>query len=296
MIKHCVICGAPFEDPPSNNRSTCSPECSSIWRGQRHLGLRFHKSEVARDKARAAAAKTGNLTHGTAAALKLPEGQRGPQNREAKIWHLRDPEGNPVVVVNLLDWARQHTQDFGMEPTDAAAANIASGFHQIKRSMEGKIRRNGKVCTVSSYKGWTLVAWEEKDGSKKRAAPKQSAVKEAKMDPADVIPADVLNRLMDGLRDVVIRCPECGEWFVKKTSSTRFCKSCAEERKLAYARNYARERAEVRKQAEKPVRSPEAIEAVKRYQAEYYRKNKDRIQAQRKAKKEKDGSKEGGDG
>lgn len=55
MRRRCVICGAEFDTPPSNNRSTCSPECSSIWRGQRHLGLRFRKSEAARGKARAAA-------------------------------------------------------------------------------------------------------------------------------------------------------------------------------------------------------------------------------------------------
>ena len=91
------------------------------------------------------------------------EGQRGPQNRNAKIWHLRTPDGEPVVVTNLTDWARQHTADFGMEPTEASAAAISSGFRQIKRSMEGKFRRaNGQPCTVSTYKGWTLVAWEEK--------------------------------------------------------------------------------------------------------------------------------------
>ena len=49
-----------------------------------------------------------------------------------------------------------------MEPTDAAAANIASGIRQIKRSMEGKTLRNGKPMSVGSYKGWTLVAWENK--------------------------------------------------------------------------------------------------------------------------------------
>lgn len=105
-----------------------------------------------------------------------------------------------------------------------------------------------------------------------------------KMDPDAVIPADVINSLMDDLRDVVIKCPECGEWFVKKTASTKFCKSCAENRKLAYMRDYAKSKVKVKQ----PARTPEAAEAVKQYQADYYRKNRDRIQAQRKAKKEKD--------
>lgn len=162
MIKHCVICGAEFSTPPSNNKSTCSPACSHKWRSQKHTGATITWGAEARVAARSRAAKTGNLKNGTAAALKLPEGQRGPQNREAMIWHLRDPDGNPVIAVNLLDWARHHTEDFGMEPTEASAINISTGIRNIKRSIEGKIKRNGKPMTVSSYKGWTLVAWEKK--------------------------------------------------------------------------------------------------------------------------------------
>ena len=163
MIRQCVICGAEFDTPPSSNKRTCSPACSAAWRSQQHKGRHNKWSASAKRNAAAAAEKTGNLAHGTKAALALPEGQRGPQNRNAKIWHLRTPDGEPVVVTNLTDWARQHTADFGMEPTEASAAAISSGFRQIKRSMEGKFRRaNRQPCTVSTYKGWTLVAWEEK--------------------------------------------------------------------------------------------------------------------------------------
>lgn len=165
MIRKCVICGTEFRTPPSNNKRTCSTACSRRWRSKQHNGVSNRWCEDARASARAAAAKTGNLNNGTAAALMLPEGQRGPQNREAKIWHLRDPEGTPVVAVNLLDWARHHTADFGMEDTEKAAVNIASGFRQIKRSMEGKTFRNGKPYSVSTYKCWMLVAWEDKPKS-----------------------------------------------------------------------------------------------------------------------------------
>lgn len=84
----------------------------------------------------------------------------------AKIWHLKDPNGNSVTVVNLMDWARAHAEDyFGMQPTDENAHNIASGFRNIKRSMEGKLRRkDGRPYTVATYKGWTLLAWEDKKG------------------------------------------------------------------------------------------------------------------------------------
>lgn len=161
MIRKCIICGAEFQTPPSNNKITCSRECSAVRKSRSHTGKSNKWSEEKRESARVAAAKTGNLRNGTAAALKLPEGQRGPQNRASTIWHLRDPEGNPVIAINLLDWARKHTEEFGVKDTDKGAANIASGFQQIKRSMEGKLHRHGKQYSVSSYKGWTLVAWEK---------------------------------------------------------------------------------------------------------------------------------------
>lgn len=167
MRRRCVICGAEFDTPPSNNKRTCSLGCSAAWRSRQHKGRHNTWSAAAKKNAAAAAEKTGNLSHGAAAAMALPGGQRGPQNRNAKIWHLRSPEGEPVVAVNLLDWAREHAADyFGMEPTDANAAKIASGFRQLKRSMEGKLRRkNGAPYSVSTYKGWALAAVEDKKES-----------------------------------------------------------------------------------------------------------------------------------
>ena len=109
MTRKCVICGAEFDTPPSNNKRTCSPACSAAWRSQQHKGRHNKWRAAAKRNAAAAAERTSNLAHGTEAALALPEGQRGPQNRNAKIWHLRTPDGEPVVVTNLTDWARQHT-------------------------------------------------------------------------------------------------------------------------------------------------------------------------------------------
>lgn len=164
MRRRCVVCGAEFDTPPSNNKLTCCKACSAIRRAQTHKGKSNQWAEGKREAARQAAARTGNLQYGSAAALKRPDGQRGPEHREAKVWYLRSPEGKPVVAVNLLDWAREHAaDDFGVEPTDANAARIASGFRQIKRSMEGKRYRNGKLSPVSTYKGWTLAAWADKN-------------------------------------------------------------------------------------------------------------------------------------
>ena len=73
MIRRCIICGAEFSTPPSNNKRTCSPACSSQWRSKQHMGVSNRWSEGAKAAARAAAAKTGNLKNGMAAAMNLPE-------------------------------------------------------------------------------------------------------------------------------------------------------------------------------------------------------------------------------
>lgn len=160
----CVICGKTFQAPPSSTKVTCSKECSSAHHSKVRTGRRHPWGEDKKIHAKEAAARTGNLKNGTAAALKNPLNQRGPQNKCAKVWHLRDPDGSAVTVVNLMDWARVHAKDyFDMDPTDASAQIISSGFQQIKRSMEGRTRdRYGRPYTVSTYKGWTLVAWEDK--------------------------------------------------------------------------------------------------------------------------------------
>lgn len=94
---------------------------------------------------------------GTAAAMALPEGQRGPQNRTSKIWELIDPNGNHIIVTNILDWGRNNYTMF--EPDDAdpekAATRIRSGFAAIACSMRGVKSRKRPVST---YKGWGLAS------------------------------------------------------------------------------------------------------------------------------------------
>ena len=321
MRRRCVICGAEFDTPPSNNKITCSPACSRLRKSQSHKGKHNLWSEEAKASARAAAEKTGNLQHGTAAALRLPEGQRGPQNRNALIWHLTDPEGNPVTVVNLQDWARQHAQDyFGMEPTDRNASSIASGFHQIKRSMEGKLRRkNGAPVSLSTYKGWGLRAWEEKpspptqvrglkpkvcclcgveflpnSGNQKYCS--DCAAKQ-KIKNHETYYAQNREKILAAAKEsrgreeakeespITKRCCLCGAEFLPNRGKQKYCKSCAikqgnESRKRYYEQN--REKI-LAARAKNPSQNPEARKA---YQAEYYAKNKERLQAQRKAKRE----------
>lgn len=82
-------------------------------------------------------------------------------------------------------------------------------------------------------------------------------------------------------------CCICGAEFIPNRGNQKYCKACAikqgnESRKRYYDQN--REKI-LAARAKNPNQSPEARRA---YQAEYYAKNKERLQAQRKAKREQD--------
>lgn len=157
MEKRCVICGAAFQAPPSSKKVTCSPVCRSK---RAALSARNGHKWSAEAKARRSSDPVLKermavlQAVGTAAALDLPEGQRGPQHRASKVWILVDPSGSKIEVTNLLDWARDHYYLF--EPDgdpDAAAHRIAAGFGAIASSMRGVISRRRAVYR---YKGWSL--------------------------------------------------------------------------------------------------------------------------------------------
>ena len=158
MRKTCVICGSEFEAPPSSKKVTCSPECRS-----KRAALSARKGHKWSSDARARRSRDPLVQErmeklqavGAAAALELPEGQRGPQHRASKVWILVDPSGSKIEVTNLLDWARDHYYLF--EPDgdpDAAAHRIAAGFGAIVSSMRGCPSRRRAVY---QYKGWSLA-------------------------------------------------------------------------------------------------------------------------------------------
>lgn len=165
MIKTCVICGAAFKASPSDKTVTCSAACRSIRAAQ--AARETHRTWNADSKARRAqnpavlAQMERIQTVGVAAALSLPEGQRGEQNRESKRWELIDPAGQRVLVTNLLHWARNNYQLFEPDSLDPeeSAMRITSGFRAIASSMRGVKSRTRPVMT---YKGWSLASLPEK--------------------------------------------------------------------------------------------------------------------------------------
>ena len=161
MIKHCVICGAAFQAPPSSKRITCSAACSAKRKAQSHLGKSNHWSDDARKRlstTRKAEGYSDNAKAGLAAAMALPDSQRGPQHRDAKQWVLIAPDDTVYHIINLMDWAREHADWFDVVQDDAdrerIANNIRSGFGQIVRSMK-QLRKH----PIYTYKGWRLGDW-----------------------------------------------------------------------------------------------------------------------------------------
>ncbi len=165
--KNCVVCGSSFESPPSDKTVTCSPDCRSIRArsalAQRRAvdpGVMRTTSESAKKRyidpvRREAARLSAKLA--SDAALLIPEGQRGPQNRTSKNWVLIDPDGNHIEVTNLQDWAREYYDFFepDSDDIDASANRIRCGFQAIACYMRGVPSR---TRPVTSYKGWGLYA------------------------------------------------------------------------------------------------------------------------------------------
>ena len=145
----CPICKALFAAPPSDKTVTCSKACSAEWRRLTHSGVSNKWGADARRRL-AQAGQTENLKKGTAAAQQSPIAGRFETNQEAKIWHLITPEGEEIVVRNLLMWARDHTDLFDKPPGDESAIQIANGFKAIAQSIKGN------RDPAMTYFGWTL--------------------------------------------------------------------------------------------------------------------------------------------
>lgn len=162
--KTCVICGKAFTVPPSEaQQECCSKKCGAALRTKH--GLReIRWSDEAKQRRSQDPTIQNQMKRiqkvGVEAALKLPEGQRGEQNREAKVWTLIDPDGNYHRVVNLLDWGRKNKGLFFEPdvPEDIAARRIAQGFRAIASYMRGVASRTRPVTT---YKNWRLACLPE---------------------------------------------------------------------------------------------------------------------------------------
>lgn len=169
VMGKCVICGKKTSTPSAK---TCGPEHYLIIRRAaskaiKHKGQKYSPEARARNYDRLKAITDELLKK----VMAIPESQRGPQNREAIDWILITPQLERIHVHNLLDWARKNADLFGgTVGDDQDADRIRTGFAQVKRSLEGKLK-----YTVRTYKGWSL----EVDGRTYFPESKQNKIQES---------------------------------------------------------------------------------------------------------------------
>ena len=165
--KQCVICGAPFFAPPSSKKVTCSAECRSKRAAKAsaaNRGKRVWSPEKAAKRKADPLVKaqiTSIQPSATAKAMENPINQRGPQNKESKVWTLYPPDSRtPIVVVNLSHWARENYDLFepGSDDIEASARRIRAGFQAIAQTLAGKRGYNTNRRGAASYKGWTMLS------------------------------------------------------------------------------------------------------------------------------------------
>lgn len=173
-IKICRVCGKEFYAPPSSKKSTCSKECESKNKSAVHAGKSSPWSEEA--KARFAQSPAhlkqarAQVAEATKAAMALPEGRKGSQNRESKVWIVKTPENTVIKIVGLAQWARENYKLFEPDSTDpeATVERIHGGFSAMSSSLSGCREKAGAM--VGQYKGWQLLGVYKKDDEEQAKA------------------------------------------------------------------------------------------------------------------------------
>lgn len=176
-IKKCSVCGREFYAPPSSKKKTCSKECELKNKSAVHKGKSFGwsdeaKKRFAQNPSHLKQART-QVIEATKTAMALPEGCKGAQHRDSKVWIVKSPENTVLKIVGLAQWARNNYKLFEPDSTDpAATANrIHAGFSAMSSSLSGYRQKKG--CMVGQYKGWQLIYVGEKDEEEQAQALKK---------------------------------------------------------------------------------------------------------------------------
>ena len=160
-LRNCAICGTPFRVYPSSTEQCCSAKCGAALRtrnGNRQPRKWSIDEKIARRNDPRSQAHIRNIQpQAVQAALSIPAGQKGPQNRGSLVWVLIDPEGQYHIAVGLRDWGRKNKDLFYPPDVDEdhAAQMIACGFGAIASSMRGSKSRQSRP--VYTYKGWRIA-------------------------------------------------------------------------------------------------------------------------------------------
>lgn len=173
-MKICRVCGNEFYAPPSSKKITCSEECELKNKVAVHTGKSNPWSEEAKKRFAQSPAHLkqarAQIAEATKAAMALPEGQKGSQNRGSKVWIVKTPENAVIKIVGLAQWVRENYKLFEPDSTDleATAKRIHAGFSAMSSSLSGSREKAGAM--VGQYKGWQLLAVYKKDDEEQAKA------------------------------------------------------------------------------------------------------------------------------
>lgn len=148
-FRTCVICGKQFQASPSDKEVCCSRACGVEYKRRRGTlgGHAWSLNAKLRRKADPdVQTRMGTLAeNGHKAAMAIPEGQRGPQNRESLLWILIDPQGGYHKAVGLKDWARKNRMLFfgPSVPEDVAAHSTWILRHRVVYAWHFQLKRQG---------------------------------------------------------------------------------------------------------------------------------------------------------
>ena len=175
--KVCVVCGKEFNAPPSGRKKNlfsrnahlfCAPKARQ---GTKHAWSDEAKKRYRQNAAHIQQAKE-QVVEATKKSSKFARrAKRSHQNRECKVWILKDPFGNIHRAVGLRPWARSNYELFEPASTDIEATTnrIASGLYAVAATLcyNSPSRQNSPTST---YKGWTVISVRDKNANEQLQA------------------------------------------------------------------------------------------------------------------------------
>jgi len=134
-VKSCIICGESFQAPPSSEKVTCSPSCSTENRRQiAAAGINTPAIQKAHEQ----------LPHS-------PLTGQFETHMHAKTWVIQSPTGEVYRCRNLKLWLRENE-----DLLDGTVKQAWDGFAKMKASQLGRRKR-----PLNQWKGWRLLEFSD---------------------------------------------------------------------------------------------------------------------------------------
>lgn len=145
----CNHCGKEFIGPRGQNKHRLCPECFPDWQRQQKTNIVTKWNLESLKQATGRNAEYLRSIHESAKAAQSKSPLNGPleTNLHAKIWYLRTPTGQELIVRNLAKFLRENPDSF---PSMRCARNA---FMRMSRTIQGTEHRR----PTHQYLGWSMT-------------------------------------------------------------------------------------------------------------------------------------------